>query len=108
VAPVAGPLRDDDFARPLAAAEFDDGGDHPRVGVDHLVTVILDQVRLQNDALAGEWDLGPELCELPAEDVDQISVVVADGRDVDLRRRGRLSESVEPANDHAAEGGADA
>ena len=41
-------------AAPFALAQFDDGGDDVRVGVDDLVAVILDEVRLEHDALALE------------------------------------------------------
>ena len=81
VAPVARPLGDDDLGRPFAPAQLDDGGDDVRMGVDDLVAVVLDQVRLEDDALALQRHLGAEMLVLPVHHVGEVGVVIG--------RRGR-------------------
>ena len=71
-------------AAPSRLAQLDDGRDDVRVGVDDLVAVVLDQVRLEHDALARERHARAEVLVLPAEDVGEVGVVVADRGDVDL------------------------
>ena len=71
VPPVPRPLGDDDLAGPLALAQLDDGVDDARVGVDDLVAVVLDQVRLEDDALARERHVLAEVLELLLQDVGE-------------------------------------
>ena len=52
IAPMAGPFSDDDLGRSLAPAKLNDGRNDARIGVNHFVAMVLDQVRLQHDALA--------------------------------------------------------
>ncbi len=85
VAPVAGPLGDDHLGGPFATAQLDDGGDQVRMRVDHLVAVILDQIRLEDHPFAFERHLGPERFILSAYDIGNIRAVVAHGGDVDRR-----------------------
>ena len=87
VAPVAGAFRDQHLGGALAAAQFDHGGDDVRMRVDDLVAVVLDEVRLEDDALALERNALAEVLVLPAHHVGEVGVVVADGGDVDAGLR---------------------
>ncbi len=52
-------------------------------GVDDLVAVVLDEVRLEDDALAAERHARAEVLVLAAHHVGEVGVVVADWGDVD-------------------------
>ena len=108
VAPVARPLGDDHLGGSLAAAQLDDGRHHARVGVDHLVAVILDQVRLQDDSLALQGHLAAEGLVLPADDVGEVGVVITDGGDVDGRLRLDRAQHLQGPHLEAQHGGAEA
>src|SRR6266542_6135208 len=67
VAAVPRSLGDDHLGSALALAQLDDRGDDVRIGVDHLAAMILDQVRLEDDALALERDALAELLVLATQ-----------------------------------------
>ena len=88
VAPVSRPLGDDDLRGSFALAQLDDGGDDVRIRVDDLVAMILDEVRLEDDTLAGQSGTRvAEMLVLTAHHVGEVGVVIADRRDVDERLR---------------------
>ena len=62
--------------------------DAARERLDHLVAVIFDQIRLEDDALVLERDLGAEVLELFLDDVGQVVAVALGFGDVHGRLHG--------------------
>jgi hypothetical protein len=83
VAAVPRPFRDDDFAGSLTPAQLDDGGDNAGMRVDDLVAVVLDEVGLEDDALAGQRHALPECLILLLQHGRQVIVIATDRRDMD-------------------------
>ena len=61
------------------------------MGVDDLVAVVLDEVRLEDDALALEGNTLAEVFVLASHHVGEVGVVIAGRRDVDARFAGRAA-----------------
>ena len=83
IPPVPRPFGDNDLFGTFRLAQFDDRRDDERVRVDDLVAVVLDEVRLEDDALAAERNLGAKGLVLFADDFRQVAVVIRDPRDMD-------------------------
>src|SRR5262249_34521333 len=92
IPPVPGPFGHDDFRRSFALAQLDHRGDDVRVGVDDLVAMVLDEVRLEDDPFALEGHLRTESLILPLDRIGAVGVVVPDGSDVDSGFRIGLPE----------------
>ena len=82
IAAVAWPFGNDDVRRPFAPAEFDGCRNHVRMGIDHFVAVIFDNIGLDDDPLPGQGDTLPKSLILALEGAGQVGVVVSDWRDV--------------------------
>ena len=107
VAPVPRPLGDDHLGGSLALAQLDGGSDDVGVRVDHPIAVILDQVRLQDHALAGQRHLGAKGLVLALQHTGQVALVVVLAGNVDRRLTRRLPQVADGLDGDAAESGQD-
>src|ERR1043166_7993596 len=102
IAPVSGAFRDDDIGCPLALAKLDDCGHDARIGVDHLVAMPFDEIRLQNDAFPFERHGGAEMLVLRLQDTGEVGVVGWRFRDVDSRVRWRRAKHADARENEPA------
>src|SRR5260370_27687503 len=79
---MAGAFGDNDLSGAFALAELDGRGHHMRIGVNHLVAMILDDIGLEDDPLSGESDTLAKSLALALKNTSQIGVVVPDHGDV--------------------------
>src|SRR5712692_10722727 len=98
---MAGAFGDNDLSGAFALAELDGRGHHMRIGVNHLVAMILDDIGLEDDPLSGEWDTLAKSLVLALKNTSQIAVVVADRGDVDFAGSGDLPQSPRRVDSHA-------
>src|SRR5712692_10476109 len=101
-------LGHNDLGGACALEELDRRGHHMRIGVDHLVAMVLDDIGLKNDPLTSQGDTHAKSLVLALKNTSQIGVVVGDRGDVDFAGSGDLPQSSRRVDSYAADEGFEA